>query len=103
MVYERWVSRLARPWAGAALEAAVSEVAAAGGYHFWDPELKRVPRGFDTDHPRGQWLRRKGLPVFSPQLERELALRPELVDEAMVHFRNMAPVWKWLMEYVNRG
>ena len=125
---ERYRAAVVDEEAGAALEAAAAKVSAAaevaapgsriaaagrgvagGGlpadtlYHFGDPELKRVPRGFDANHPRGRWLRRKGLPVFSPQLDRELALRPELVDEVMTHFRNMAPVWRWVMEYVNRG
>ncbi len=95
---ERYRTAVADEEAGAALEKAAAQV--ADGYHFRDPELKRVPRGFDADHPRAQWLRHKGLAVFSPQLDRELALEPDLVDEAMVHFRKMAPMWKWVMEHV---
>ena len=97
---ERYRAAVADEKAGAALEKAAAQV--ADGYRFQDPELKRVPRGFHADHPRAQWLRHKGLAVFSPQLDRELAFEPELVEEVMVHFRNMAPVWTWLMEYVAR-
>ena len=112
---ERYRAAVADEKAGAALEKAAAQVADGNGvaapglggsdgsgYRFQDPELKRVPQGFDADHPRAQWLRHKGLAVFSPQLDRELAFEPELVEEVMVHFRNMAPVWTWLMEYVAR-
>ena len=95
---ERYRAAVADEKAGAALEKAAAQV--ADGYRFQDPELKRVPRGLDADHPRAEWLRHKGLAVFSPQLDRERALEPNLVDESMVHFCKMAPMWKWVMEQV---
>ncbi len=101
----RYRAAVADEEAGVALEKAAAAVAAGGrlpgaGYHFWEPELKRVPRGYDPDHPRAEWLKRKGLAIFSPHLDRRLALKPALVDTVMGHFRTMAPVWRWLMDYV---
>jgi uncharacterized protein (TIGR02453 family) len=61
----RWRSAVASP-AGDALSAAVDSARAAGaaiksGY----PEpLKRVPKGYDADHPRATWLRWKGIEAY---------------------------------------
>jgi uncharacterized protein (TIGR02453 family) len=82
---------------GSALEEAVTQVQAAGEYTPGGKELKRVPRGYDADHPRGEWLKFKGLHVYSPTIALEVAYSAVLVDEVMVHFRNMAPLWRWLM------
>jgi hypothetical protein len=86
--------------AGAALEAAAARVANTGGYPLGGRQLKRVPRGYDTDHPRAEWLLYKGLHVFAPAISLEVAATPELVDVVMGHFAKMAPIWLWLMRHV---
>lgn len=82
---------------GQALMAAVAQVRSAGTYVLGGEELKRVPRGYAADHPRADWLKYKGLHVFSPPITLEVAYTPELVEAAMAHFRRMAPVQQWLM------
>lgn len=88
---------------GRALEKAVAAVRAAGTYSLGEPDLKGVPRGFDWDHPRSDWLRHKGLPVFAPKIEPAVAQTPALVDVIMIHFRAMSPIWRWLQENVASG
>jgi hypothetical protein len=42
----------------------------------------------------------KGLHVFGPPIPRDVAATSGLVDAVMAHFRKMAPIWSWLMRYV---
>lgn len=81
----------------AALIDAVEQVQSAGDYVLGGKELKRVPRGYDADHPRAEWLKFKGLHVYSPPIPLEIAHTPELVDTAITRFKNTAPVYHWLM------
>jgi uncharacterized protein (TIGR02453 family) len=94
------------PKAGAALTAAADRVAGAGtepdAYPLGGKQLKRLPTGYDSDHPMAEWLKFKGLHVFAPTIPLDVVTTPEVVDAAMRHFHAMAPIWSWLMEYVER-
>ncbi|NDJ84704.1 MAG: DUF2461 domain-containing protein [Chloroflexi bacterium] len=83
---------------GTALVQTVGQVQSSGEYRLGGKELKRVPRGYDADHPRAEWLKYKGLHVFSPPISLEKAQTPDLVDAVMGHFLCMAPVQRWLMD-----
>jgi len=83
---------------GRELVAAIEQVQAAGDYTLSNPDLKRVPRGYEADHPRADLLKHKGLAVYAPSISLEVVQTPELVDVVMGHYTNMAPVWQWLME-----
>ena len=83
---------------GRALERAVNKVAKAG-YGLNAPHYKRVPRGFDADHPRADFLRHRTLfanyeesPVPKP------LFGPDAVDYCLKRFKAMHPVQKWLVE-----
>lgn len=84
---------------GESLEAAAAEVEAAG-LQIGGAGLKRVPRGYDKEHPRGRWLKHKGLTVGTGSLERPPELYSEaLVDWCMERFVLMEPVHAWLREW----
>lgn len=83
---------------GTALVQAVAQVQQAGPYIIGGKEYKRVPQGYDANHPRAEWLQYKGLHVFSPNLPLDLAYRVDLVDVVMGHFEKMAPVQQWLAD-----
>jgi uncharacterized protein (TIGR02453 family) len=57
----KYRAAVADPVTGAALEAAVAEVTARGGHTVGGEHYKRVPKGFDADHPRARWLKHSGL------------------------------------------
>lgn len=86
--------------AGGELVDAVAQISAAGAYHLSDKTYKRVPRGFDADHPRAEWLQYAGLYVSAPQLPVDAAQDAGLVDAIMTHFRAMAPLQQWLSQHV---
>ena len=47
------------------------------GFHLQEPELKRVPAGYDKDHPRAELLRRKGLVLWHEQTPDETIHSPK--------------------------
>lgn len=82
---------------GLRLASVVAELTGQG-YEIWGETYKRVPRGYDEDHPRAELLRHSGLfAVLSsphpPQLH-----TPELIDYCVAHYRAMAPLQHWLVE-----
>lgn len=78
---------------GPALEEAITEVRATGAKVHggrYEP-LKRMPRGYPADHPRGELLRWKGI---------EVDLRPELVADVAPALEVGAPLHRWIASNV---
>lgn len=98
---ERYREAVLSDTSGPALVDAASLVAKTGNYPLGGKALKRVPQGYDQEHPRSEWLKYKGLHVFAPTISLAVAATPKLIDVAMGHFRLMAPIWSWLIKYFN--
>jgi len=87
---------VADPIAGAALERAVSRIEDADltvdgvGY-------KRVPRGFDADHPRARFLKHNGLMTGLTLPISEEIHSGELVELLARHWERAAPIHHWLV------
>lgn len=61
--------------------------------------LKRVPRGFDEDHPLAEELKRKSFIAVRP-LDPALIESPELCDTLAEHVRTIRPYMAFLCEAV---
>lgn len=85
---------------GRGLEAAVA-TARAGGLEPGEPDLKRVPRGFDAGHPRAELLRHRRLVVQrrEERLPRWLH-SAEAADRIAGWFDAATPLVRWLREHV---
>jgi len=59
--------------------------------------LKRVPKGFDAEHPRADLLRRKGLHVSFPTMPKGLLTSPKLVPWLRDQCKITAPLVEWLV------
>ena len=57
--------------------------------------LKRIPRGFDENHPAAAWLRYNSFTVSADYTDAEM-LAPTFVDRAMSDFALMLPMCRWL-------
>ena len=57
--------------------------------------LTRVPRGFDSDHPAGKWLRYCSFTVSAPLTDAQI-LSPELPRQVEKEFRLLRPFVRWL-------
>lgn len=59
-------------------------------------DLKRVPRGFDPDHPRAEMLKWRGLTVSFPALPKGILATPELTKWLVDACKTSAPLVEWL-------
>ncbi|NBT32867.1 MAG: TIGR02453 family protein [Rhodobacteraceae bacterium] len=50
------------------------------GFSFWEPELKRVPAGFDPDHPLSDLMRMKGAVCSAPLGDGEGPLEDRIME-----------------------
>lgn len=66
------------------------------GVRLNDPEMKRVPAGFDKTHPREALLRRKGLIGWLDLEGPEEALKPDLVERVLARFDVLKPIFDLL-------
>lgn len=81
---------------GAALIAVVDKVNAAGPYQVGYPKRKTVPKGFDADHPRAEYLKYESL-WGHLQLPADAALSPGFAEVALTAWRDLAPLTFWLL------
>ena len=59
--------------------------------------LKRVPNGFDPEHPRADLLKRKGLHVPFPAMPKGLLTSPKMVPWLRDQCKSVAPLVEWLV------
>jgi uncharacterized protein (TIGR02453 family) len=59
--------------------------------------LKRVPKGYEPDHPRAEMLKRKGLVVSFPKLPAGLLSTPKLAAWLRDQCKITAPFVEWLV------
>ncbi|HET8770831.1 MAG TPA: DUF2461 domain-containing protein [Gemmatimonadaceae bacterium] len=57
--------------------------------------LKRMPRGFDADHPAARWLRYNTFTASRPLTDAQV-LSPRLVDTVMKDYALLLPLVRWL-------
>ena len=88
---------------GSELESALEAVRGAGAYEINGEHYKRVPRGYDQDHPRTDLLRYNTLYASSPGIEPAVLTSSALVDVIMDHCEKMAPVQQWLVKVKHRA
>ena len=82
---------------GKALVTAIKRVTDTGEYEVRGESYKKVPRGFDPQHPRAALLRHGSLhAVLEQKLPAEIH-SPAFVEYCLRHFKAMAPIHKWLM------
>ena len=88
---------------GAELETAMATVREAGAYTLGGEHYKRVPRGYDADHPRADLLRYNGLWAHTANaVDASLITTPKLLDACVEHCRKMAPLHHWLVTVQQR-
>jgi uncharacterized protein (TIGR02453 family) len=58
---------------------------------------KRVPQGFDPEHPRAEHLKRKGLTVSFPEMPKGILTSPKLVPWLVDQVKTAAPLVEWLV------
>ncbi len=71
-------------------------------YELMGQHYKRVPRGFEADHPRATLLKHNALYVHPRQeFDTQIVTSPQLVEVCLAHFEVMAPIQQWLIKIIN--
>ena len=83
---------------GSELDSALEAVRETGDYKIGGEHYKKVPRGFDPDHPRADLLKYNAIYASSPQIEPSQLGSPALIDICMDHCENMAPLHRWMVK-----
>jgi uncharacterized protein (TIGR02453 family) len=92
----RWRKLVGADKTGAPLAAMVARLRKAGYEVGGHDDYKKVPKGFDPDHPRAELLKMKGLTAGLPDIPRGLLHKPELADWIALHGKATAPLVTWL-------
>jgi uncharacterized protein (TIGR02453 family) len=87
---------------GSELVSILKEITEQPGFEVGGDRYKRIPPGFDTNHPRADLLHYKGLWAKSPSIGPEVISRPDLVDVCFHHAVKMIALHKWLVD-VDKG
>lgn len=77
---------------GTELTKLLAKLAKAGFEASSHEELKRVPKGYDPEHPRAKLLRAKGLIVTFPPVPKALLTSPKLVPWLVTACKKAAPL-----------
>jgi len=97
-----WRESLANPRHGPALARAVAEVRAAGPYNVMGEHYKRVPPGYAAPPELADWLRYNGLYAGIELPMKGTLESAGFLDLAVEHFRNLAPLHRWLVDMTRR-
>ncbi|MBH23497.1 MAG: TIGR02453 family protein [Myxococcales bacterium] len=87
---------VADPAVGPALSDIVATLEASETYQVGGERYKRVPRGYDKEHPRAELLKRKGLYTWLEVPVPEEFFSAELVGWCLNHWRAMEPLHAWM-------
>ena len=66
------------------------------GVRIGEPELKRVPSGYDRDHPNAEVLRRKGYAAWIDAGKSTFATEPNLIERTTALYRDLMQVFQLL-------
>jgi uncharacterized protein (TIGR02453 family) len=81
---------------GRALRAAVDRVRKAGPYELNAPGYKRVPKGYDPDHPNADFLLMKGFYAFADMPVPRAFFSREAIPFVIERFKELKPIPVWL-------
>ena len=97
---DRYRARVADDASGRPLEAALKKATKLEGARVGGETYKRVPKGYDPEHPRAALLRHSGLFVeWLGPIPKE-ATTPGFTSWVVERYRAFAPVQEWLVEHV---
>ncbi len=91
----RWRKQVAGK-AGAELATMIARLRRAGYEVSGHDDYKKVPKGFDPEHPRADLLKMKGLTAGPGEIPRGLLHKPELATWLTKHGVALAPLVRWL-------
>jgi len=87
---------------GPKIQSAIDAVGSSKDYEVDGEQYKRVPRGFDAEHPRADLLLYKGIWSRSPKMNSDELTSPALLALCARHAEAMAPLHHIMVEISNQ-
>jgi uncharacterized protein (TIGR02453 family) len=84
---------------GPGLAGAIEKVTKKG-YEIGGAHYKRVPRGFNPEHPNAEYLRHNGLYAYERAAIPAQLYTRDVVEFCLRKFRDMRPIHRWIVESV---
>jgi uncharacterized protein (TIGR02453 family) len=99
---EAYRQSVVHPVQGSALAKAIKSIKKEEGYFYGGLHFKKIPSGYDSNHPNADFLLYDGLYGGI-----EMAVPPEffsseLVDLCFDHYKKMLPLHRWLLALTER-
>ncbi len=85
---------------GEELQRIIGKLRKAGYVVGGHDDYKKVPKGFDADHPRAELLKMKGVTGGFPEIPAGLIGKPGFAGWLVKHGKAMAPLVTWLHRHV---
>jgi uncharacterized protein (TIGR02453 family) len=92
----RWRKLVAAEKSGTEISKLVGKLRKAGYKVGGHDDYKKVPKGFDPEHPRGELLRMRGLTAGFPAIPRGMLHKAGLADWLVQHGKAVAPLVTWI-------
>jgi len=96
----KWRKLVAADKTGNPLVALVTKLRKAGYNVGGHEDYKKVPKGFDPEHPRAEFLKMRGLTAGVPAIPKGLLFKPGFADWLVDHGKATAPLVSWLYRNV---
>jgi uncharacterized protein (TIGR02453 family) len=82
---------------GANLENKIRLIQKKGDYEIGGEHYKRIPSGFDKDHPRANYLKYNSFYSKSKIIEPAIIQSPAFIEKCFTEITNMYPLHSWLV------
>lgn len=86
---------------GATLKNAIKKITDRG-YLLGGKHYKKIPRGYDAEHPNAQYLLYNGLTARVEERVPDAFFSDAIVDHAYSHYTNMLPLHQWLKKALDK-
>jgi uncharacterized protein (TIGR02453 family) len=96
----RWRKLVAAEKSGAEIAKLIAKLRKTGYQVGGHEDYKKVPKGFDPEHPRADLLRMRGLTAGFPAIPRGLLHQPKLAAWVSGHAKAVAPLVSWIYRNV---
>jgi uncharacterized protein (TIGR02453 family) len=96
----RWRKLVAADKSGTEIGKLVTKLRKAGYEVGGHDDYKKVPKGFDAEHPRADLLRMRGLTAGFPAIPRGVLHQRTLADWIAGHAKAVAPLVTWIYRNV---
>ncbi len=99
---EAYRQSVVHPQHGPALTKAIAVIKKNPDYFLGEQHFKKIPRGYDAQHPNSEYLLYDGLYVGVEMPVPAELFSDKLIDLCFEHYKKMLPLHRWLLALTQR-